>query len=141
VYVRRPHEEIVAERIAGVPPERSRERWESIKKDEAQWLRPFTELEVNVALRYLEDLRIVCQKAGTILNARINDNQSIKCSGPRCGHDLSGTRPNGMPKWIKKMDFKDKTNPEIFHCLFFCSELCANEFSRKHMQNAVSDGR
>ena len=129
------------ERISGVKPERSRDRWESIRKEEEQWLRPFRELEVQVALRYLEDLRMVCEKAGNILNARINDNSNIKCAGPRCGHDLTGTRPNGMPKWIAKMDFKDKTNPEIFHCLYFCSELCKNEYTRKNMNNAVSDGK
>jgi hypothetical protein len=141
VYIRRPRSEVVSERISGVRREAVRHRWESVKKEQEEWLKPFHELEVEVALRYLEDIRIICEKAGTILNARINDNKNIKCSGPRCGKDLTGTRPNGMPKWIAKMDFKDKSNPNIFHCLYYCSELCRNEYTRAHMLSAVSDGK
>jgi hypothetical protein len=141
IYPRRAHSEVVAEKISGVRREAVRHRWDSVKKEQEEWLRPFRELEVEVALRYLEDMRRICEQAGTILNARINDNSNIKCSGPKCGKDLTGTRPNGMPKWIAKMDFKDKVNPEIFHCLYFCTELCRNEFTRDHLNNAVSDGK
>jgi hypothetical protein len=141
IYDRKPRTEIVARKMAGVKREAPKNRWESIKNEHEQWIKPFKELPVEVALRYLEDLRIVCSKGGEILNMRINDNTKIKCSGPRCGNDLTGTRPNGMPKWIAKMDFKDRTNPEIFHCLYFCCELCKNEYTRVNMNNAVTDGK
>jgi hypothetical protein len=141
VYVRKSLRETSLDKIAGIRRAAVMERWKSVKEEQEKWIKPFEEQPVEIALRYLEDLRIICERGGTILNARINDNKNIKCSGPRCGKDLTGTRPNGMPKWIAKMDFRDKNNPEIFHCLYYCSELCRNEFTRKQMNNAVSDGK
>jgi hypothetical protein len=141
IYKRRPHAEIVAERIAGIRRKAVLTRWESVKAEQEKWIRPFQEQPIEVAMRYLEDLRTICERGGNIMNARINDNNSIKCSGPRCGHDLTGLKPNGMPKWIKKMDYKDKRHPEIFHSMYFCSELCANEFTRASMGASGTDGK
>lgn len=111
-------------------------RWESVREEKDQWMIPFHKLDVERALRYLEDLRIICAEAGAILNERINAGTKIKCSGPRCGMDLTGLKPNGLPKWIAKKDFKDVNNPEIWHTRFFCSSLCDNEFIRSQVGEA-----
>jgi len=136
VYVRRPLAERRQERIEGkqrlsdIRRDSALSRWESVKDEHDEWLIPFRKLDVERALRYLEDLRIICTQAGVILNERINAGKLIKCAGPRCGKDITGLRPNGMPKWIAKKDFKDTHNPEIWHTRYFCSELCNNEFVR-----------
>jgi len=139
IYNRRPRAEVVKERIEGrndlskVRSDSAMARWESVREEKENWLIPFRKLDVERALRYLEDLRIICSEAGVILNERINSGKKIKCSGPRCGNDLTGLRPNGMPKWVAKKDFKDLKNPEVWHCLYFCSDVCSNEWTRAQM--------
>jgi hypothetical protein len=141
VYARRPRTEVVADRMAGVKREPLRTRWESVKKDEEDWLRPFTEQSVEVALRYLEDLRIVCEKAAKILNQRINPADNIKCSGPGCKNDVSGTRPNGFPKYIAVKWIRDPDNPSLGRNMFFCSEICNNMWVRAQMGGGGTDGK
>jgi hypothetical protein len=142
VYPRRLRAEVRAEVIAGkahisqIRHDAVMSRWESVQKEKEMWMLPFHKLDVERALRYLEDLRIVCAEAGAILNERINAGTKIKCSGPNCGKDLTGLKPNGLPKWIAKKDFKDLKNPEIFHCLYFCSSLCDQEFIRSQVGEA-----
>lgn len=107
-------------------------RWESVKQEREEWLVPFHKLSIERAMTYLEDLRDVCELAGGIMNERISkDPANMRCAGPRCGKDLSGLRPNGLPKWIAKKDLRDKNHPEIIRSLYFCSELCNNEWVRK----------
>lgn len=117
------------------------QRWESVQQEQEAWLKPFHELEIERAMRYLEDLRVITSKAGEIMNRRINEGKNIKCSGPRCGKDLTGLKSNGLPKWISKKDFKDVKNPEIWHCLYFCSEICNNEWVRSQMGGGGTDGK
>lgn len=117
-------------------------RWDSVAQDREKWLEPFYKLPIDRAMSYLEDLRKVTESAGKIMNERINRPGSpLKCAGPRCGKDVSGTRPNGMPKWIGKKDFRDKHHPEIIHSLYFCSELCNNAWSRAHLGALGGDGK
>ena len=118
-----------------------RTRWDAVKEDRAQFISPFHSLPVADALSYLESLRKICEEGGHILNDRIGADKNIKCAGPRCGKDLSGLRPNGMPPWVAKKDFHDKQNPEIIRSLYFCSEQCNNEWVRKHMGSMGGDGR
>lgn len=109
-------------------------RWESVKKDRELWMSPFYVNSIENAMAYLEDLRKITEEGGHILNDRIGKDKSrMRCAGPHCGKDLSGTRPNGMPMWIAKKDLRDKDHPEIIRSLFFCSELCNNSWVRLHM--------
>jgi hypothetical protein len=117
-------------------------RWDSVKREVEEWLKPFRELPIERAMFYLEDLRKICEQAGHIMNERISsDRARMKCSGPRCGKLLDGLNPNGRPKWIKKMDLRDKKNPEIIRSIYFCTELCANEWTRAQQGSMGGDGR
>jgi hypothetical protein len=133
VYVRKVYAgKPVKRHISKVRTEAILARWESVKQEREQWLKPFRELPIESAMPYLEDLRKICEDGGHILNERINHPGSpVKCAGPRCGKDLSGLQPNGRPKWIKTMYIKNPKNPEIGNSIYFCNELCANEWARK----------
>jgi hypothetical protein len=117
-------------------------RWESVKEEKKHWLKPFHELPIERAMAYLEDLRKICEDAGHIMNERINHSDSpIKCSGPHCGVDLTGVRPNGRPKWMGQKVLPDKNNPEIKHILYFCSDTCDNAFSRASQGSLGTTGQ
>jgi hypothetical protein len=118
-------------------------RWESVEKQREEWLAPFYKLPIDRAMKYLEDLRDVCELAGGIMNERISkdDPRNIRCAGPRCGKDLSIPLPTGKPRWIAKKDFKDKRHPEIWHSLYFCSELCNNAWIRSQNDAVAPDAR
>jgi hypothetical protein len=106
-------------------------RWESVRQQEADWLKPFHDLPIDRAMAYLEDLRKVTEKAGHIMNERINaDKNLMRCCN--CKADLSGLLPNGRPKYMGKFDLRDKQNPEIIRSLYVCSSACQNAFARKH---------
>lgn len=108
-------------------------RWESVKREEQIWLRPFKELPIDRAIAYLEDLRKITEKAGHILNDRISeDKKRMVCAGPGCGISVEGLNSSGRPKWIAKMDFKDRKNPEIIRSLYFHSMECHNAYIKKH---------
>lgn len=142
IYPRRKLSEVRQEKVEGrahlsqIRHNAVMSRWESVQKEKEQWMIPFHKLDVERALRYLEDLRIICAEAGAIINERLNSGVKIKCSGPHCGNDLTGLKNNGMPKWIAKKDYKDKNNPEITRSLYFCSPLCDQEFIRAQMGEA-----
>jgi hypothetical protein len=132
----------VKRHISKVRTEAILARWESVRQEQQEWLKPFRELTIERAMAYLEDIRKICEQAGHILNDRISgDKARLKCSGPRCGKLLDGLNPNGRPKWIKKMDMRDKNNPEIIRSIYFCTELCANEWTRKQQGSMGGDGR
>jgi len=117
--------------ISIVRSEAAKSRWEAVKEERESYLAPFYELSIERAMAYLEDLRKICEQGGTILNDRIgNDKDRMRCAGPRCGKDLSGLRPNGMPLWIAKKDLRDRQHPEIIRSLYFCSSLCENSWAR-----------
>ena len=117
-------------------------RWESVQQEQKEWLMPFHELPLARAMAYLEDLRKITELAGAIINQRIgNEYRLMKCAGPHCGKDMSGTLSNGRPKWIAKKDLKDKNNPEIIHSLYFCSEICHNLWVRQQQGAMGGDGR
>lgn len=137
----KPNGESKAEHISEVRREAVLSRWESVQQERDNWLTPFRELSIERAMRYLEDLRVITTQAGHILNARINENKSIRCAGPGCTNDLTGVRPNGMPKWIAKKDFKDAQHPEIWHSLYFCTELCQNQWVKKQGGGSGGDGK
>src|SRR5580765_2959389 len=106
-------------------------RQESIRRERPLWMRPFHELPIERALAYLEDLRVLIEDAGHVLTQRIgNERGYLRCSGPGCGISLDGLRPNGMPKYVAKWDFKDKKNPDIIKSVYFCSDLCVNNWNR-----------
>ena len=142
IYPRRKLAEVRQEKLEGkhnisqVRHDAAMSRWESVQKEKEVWIIPFRKLDVERALRYLEDLRIICAEAGTILNERLNAGTKIMCAGPKCKNDLTGLKSNGMPKWIAKKDFKDRNNPEITRALYFCSPLCDQEFIRSQMGEA-----
>ena len=131
VYARRPRSEVRAEIIAGkahlsqIRHDAVMSRWESVREEREMWMLPFRKLEIERALRYLEDLRSICTEAGVILNERINAGTKIICAGPHCKNDLTGNRPNGMPKWIAKVDSKDINNPEISVNSWSSRSLCS----------------
>src|SRR6266446_1299753 len=109
-------------------------RWERVEQERQQFMEPFLKLPIEEAMAYLESLRGIIEDGGHILNDRIgSDKNKMRCAGPRCGKDLSGLRPNGMPLWIAKKDIRDPNYPDIIRSLYFCSELCNNDFARKHM--------
>jgi hypothetical protein len=113
-----------------------------VRDERANWIRPFAELSIDRAMAYLEDLRKICEDAGHILNERINRVGSpVKCAGPRCGKDLSGTNPNGRPKWMAKKDYRDQKHTEIMHSLYFCSDTCSNSWARAQGGSHGGDGR
>jgi len=117
-------------------------RWESVKEEREEWLRPFYQLPINSAMAYLEDLRKICEDASRIMNQRIGDNKlAMRCAGPHCGIDLSGTNPNGRPKWIAKKDVRDPNHPEIIHSLYFCCELHHNEYVRMSQGSMGTTGQ
>lgn len=122
-----------AKKISTIRREAILSRWEAVRQEEDSFIEPFKTLPINQAMGYLERLRDITAEGGKILNQRIgNDKNKMRCSGPTCGKDLSGTRPNGMPLWIAKKDFRDDKIPELILSLYFCSESCHNMFARKH---------
>jgi len=117
-------------------------RWDSVKREVEEWLKPFRELPIERAMFYLEDLRKICEQAGHIMNSRISDDKSkVKCAAPKCGKDLSGINPSGRPKWLAKKDFRDPNHPEIIRSLYFCSELHHNQWVHDRQGAAGGDGR
>jgi hypothetical protein len=129
-------------RLSKIRQDAAISRWDSVRAEKENWLSPFRELTIERAMAYLEDLRKICEDAGHILNDRINNPKSpMKCAGPRCGKDLSGTNPSGRPKWIAKKDFRDEKHPEIIRSLYFCSELCNNGWARARQGAGGGDGR
>ena len=117
-------------------------RWDSVREQKEEWLRPFYKMPIEEAMAYLENLRKVCSAAGEIMNTRLSqDKNNMRCAGPRCGKDLSGTLPNGRPRWIAKKDIRDSEHPEIIRSFYWCSEICHNEWVRKQGGWAGGDGR
>jgi hypothetical protein len=102
-------------------------RWDQVKDDRDNWMRPFHDLRIDRALEYLTDLQRIWEEGSRIINDRLGNEKNIKCSGPHCGKNLTGLRENGMVKWIAKRDFKDPQRPGIIRSTYFCSELCLNE--------------
>ena len=120
-------------KISNIRREAVQSRWEAVREQEESFIEPFKTLPINKAMVYLDDLRHITEIGGHILNDRIGkDKNKMACSGPRCGKDLSGTRPNGMPLWIAKKDIRDKDIPNLIYSLYFCSELCHNQYVRAH---------
>ena len=115
-------------------------RWDSVREEREIWIHPFEDLALDRALRYLEDLRAICEAGGKIIDDRINSDKRIKCAGPKCGKSLEGLKPNGMPKWVSKEDYKDSKTGG-WRSRFFCSELCKNSWVRFQQGGGGSDGR
>lgn len=117
-------------------------RWQSVKEEHELWMTPFYQLPIEEAMSYLEDLRRICEEGGTVMNDRIGkDPKKMRCSGVRCGKDLSGTTVNGRPKWIAKKDIRDKEHPEIIRSVYFCSEICHNSWVREQQGAMGGDGK
>jgi hypothetical protein len=143
VYVRTSYAgKPVKRHISKVRTEAALARWDSVKSEQEQWLKPFRELTIERAMAYLEDIRKICEQAGHILNARISqDKTKIKCAAPKCGRDLNGLTPAGRPKWMAKKDFRDKNHPEIIRSLYFCNDTCNNDWLRAQQGAMGGDGR
>ena len=109
-------------------------RWESVKANREEWLKPFRELPVPDALAYLEDLRRICQDAGAIINERINDSSLHKeCAFcKKSCDDRQLANGQTMPSYASVKSFKRKNNPEIWDTFYFCSAACDNGWVRKH---------
>lgn len=132
----------VKRHISKVRTEAAMVRWESVRTEQEQWLKPFRELTIERAMAYLEDIRKICEQAGHILNDRISqDKTKIKCASKKCGKDLNGLTPSGRPKWMAKKDFRDKNHPEIIRSLYFCNDTCNNDWLRAQNGAAGGDGR
>lgn len=116
-------------------------RWTQVQEDRENWIRPFHDLKIEKALEYLTDLQRIWEEGARIINERMGDDKNIKCSGPHCGKNLSGIKPNGMPKWLAKKDFRDEKHPGVIKSLYFCSELCNNEWVRKQQGAGGTDGK
>lgn len=118
-----------------------RARWDSVREEHDKWLLPFSDLKIDRALQYLDDLRRICADGSAILNERINSEKGIKCAGPKCGKSVEGLRPNGMPKWVSTIVVKDVGNPSIQRRFYFCSEICWNLYARDEGGHAGNDSR
>jgi hypothetical protein len=129
------------EHISEVRKKAVEARWQQVKDDRENWMRPFHDLRIDKALEYLTDLQRIWEEGARIINERMGNNKHIKCSGPRCGKDLSGVRANGMPPWLAKKDFKDDKHPGVIKSLYFCSEQCNNEWVRKQQGGGGTDGK
>lgn len=116
-------------------------RWQQVKDDREDWMRPFHDLRIDKSLEYLTDLQRIWEEGSRIINERLGNEKNIKCSGPRCGKDLTGLKPNGMVKWLAKKDMKDEKHPGVIRSLYFCSEICNNEYVRKMNGAGGTDGR
>lgn len=116
-------------------------RWQQVKDDREDWMRPFHDLRIEKALEYLTDLQRIWEEGSRIINDRLGNEKNIKCSGPHCGKDVTGLKPNGMVKWVAKKDMKDEKRPGVIRSLYFCSELCHNEWVRKMNGAGGTDGR
>ena len=116
-------------------------RWSQVREDRDEWIRPFHDLRIEKSLEYLDDLQKIWEEGSRIITQRIGSQKDIKCGGPKCGKDLTGIRPNGMPKWVAKKDFNDQAHPGVIQSLYFCSELCNNEWVRKQQGGGGTDGR
>lgn len=116
-------------------------RWQQVKDDREDWMRPFHDLRIEKSLEYLTDLQRIWEEGSRIINERMGNEKNIKCSGPTCGKDLTGLRPNGMVKWIAKKDMKDEKHPGVIRSLYFCSELCNNAWVKKMNGAGGTDGR
>jgi len=116
-------------------------RWDQVKQDREDWIRPFHDLRIEKSLEYLTDLQRIWEEGSRIINERMGNERNIRCSGPRCGKELSGLKPNGMPKWLAKKDFKDPEKPGIIRSLYFCSELCNNQWVHDQQGGGGTDGR
>jgi hypothetical protein len=126
-----PKPETKRQKISRMKHNAALSRWESVKRERFLWLKPFRELSIEKAMAYLEELRRITEEAGHILQERIaGDKSKIICG--TCKENLEGTLPTGKPKYIAKIDHRDKKNPEIIRSLYFCSQLCYNTFARKH---------
>jgi len=106
-------------------------RWESVRAEREEWLQPFHKLPIERAMAYLEDLRKICETAGEIMNERLSKDVNRMSCACGCGVDLAGTKANGFPKWIKKMDSKDKRHPKIWHSLYFAEAICVEKWTRR----------
>jgi hypothetical protein len=127
--------------ISRVRREAVQMRWTQVKEDREQWTRPFHDLRIDKALEYLTDLQRIWEEGARIINDRMGNDKNIRCSGPKCGKDMSGLKPNGLPKWIAKKDFKDPDKPGLIRSLYFCSELCHNEWVRGQQGSGGTDGK
>jgi hypothetical protein len=137
-------EQIVEEKkesISEVKRKAVEARWQQVKDDRENWMRPFHDLRIEKALEYLTDLQRIWEEGSRILNERMGAEKNIKCSGPHCGKKLDGVRPNGMPLWVAKKDMKVPDKPGIIQSLYFCSELCNNEWVRKQQGAGGTDGK
>ena len=108
-----------------------RARWESVREERERWLVPFRELKLERALDFLNDLQRIWEEGSAIINERINADKMVKCAGPRCGKDLSGTLPNGRPKWVGVKTIRNPRHPDIMQNIYFCSEVCQNMWIKK----------
>jgi hypothetical protein len=116
-------------------------RWEQVKQDREDWIRPFHDLRIEKSLEYLTDLQRIWEEGSRIINDRLGNEKDIKCSGPHCGKDLTGLKGNGMPKWIAKKDYKDIHKPGIIRSLYFCSEQCNNQWVHDQNGGGGTDGK
>lgn len=113
-------------------------RWEQVKQDREDWIRPFHDLRIEKSLEYLTDLQRIWEEGSHIINERINNQKNIRCE--HCKKDVSGKRPNDMPWWVKTMYIKDEQRPGLGRSIFFCSELCANQWVHDKQQGSGAMG-
>ena len=113
-----------------------RARWDAVRSAHASYMAPFHDESIEDAMRYLEELRKVCEEGARIMNDRINDEKNPKmCSGPGCKkscEDRVDGRGQKHPGYVSVKYVKDPNQPGIGRNLFFCSELCDNKFARQH---------
>lgn len=117
-------------------------RWDSVKQEKENWLKPFRELEVSRALSYLEDLRKITEEAGKIINSRMSESKSrqvcvnvlFKLRVATCRKDVSDRQGHGgmlVPGYVWRGVYRDENNPDIMHEYYACSAECQNAFMRK----------
>jgi hypothetical protein len=130
-----------SQHISEVRKGAAEKRWDSVQQQREEWLAPFTDLPTERALRYLEDLRSICERGGYILNQRINSTEHITCGWKGCKRDLTGLGPNGMPKYIAVKWVKDPDNPQLSRNIYFCSQLCEQHWVREGGGARGTDGK
>jgi hypothetical protein len=106
-------------------------RWTAVREAREQWIAPFTSLDIERSLQYLEDLRRIAEDGARIIETRMNGDKHIRCEWRKCRKPVAGLRPNGTPLWVSSFPVRDVKDTNIQRRIYFCSELCYQTWVRE----------
>jgi hypothetical protein len=106
-------------------------RWTAVREAREQWIAPFASLDIERALTYLDDLRKIQEEGARIIQERLCGDKNNKCEWRKCHKSVAGLNPSGMPRYISSFPVRDIPNSNIQRRIYFCSELCLNQWNRE----------